>query len=259
MRDKETKKQIKPIKNVTSRRPVVVGVSSGGHTSPGFTWFGHCPVQTQLNRRLRMPLVPRPDDKKRGGVRGGRRVEMATAVRAAVWAIVLSLAVLSCAEAGADVAWNNSPIDDNNLGRVARGCSGRHCHAGVSGLDLWLSLQEVSEIDLWRKRCRLSRFYSQGGENQSREPRFPCRGKDTPVLSHRLQLTAVVTTAVVHMRVSFRSAAACSPGSIHKAGRTNSRGPRTTVRRGQRNFCLPSSEVYSSPFLALSAELDLQF
>jgi len=73
---------------------------------------------------------------------------MAAVLRAAVGVIPLSLALLSCAEAGADFDWNNAGIDDNNLGRVARRCAARLCHAGVSGLDLWISLLEVSVICL---------------------------------------------------------------------------------------------------------------
>ena len=39
--------------------------------------------------------------------------------------------------------WHNAGIGDNNLGRLARVCSSRHCQAGVDALDLWFSLKEV--------------------------------------------------------------------------------------------------------------------
>ena len=52
----------------------------------------------------------------------------------------------SCTAEKVDVTfdWNNDEIGDNNLGRLARACSARHCRAEVDALDLWLSLREVS-------------------------------------------------------------------------------------------------------------------
>lgn len=45
---------------------------------------------------------------------------------------------------GADVTADLAQApDDINLGRLARACSS-YCHAGVDGLDLWMSFREVS-------------------------------------------------------------------------------------------------------------------
>ncbi len=46
-------------------------------------------------------------------------------------------------------SWDSSPFDlesitDNNLGLLAKSCSEQFCHAGINGLDLWISLEEVS-------------------------------------------------------------------------------------------------------------------
>ncbi len=93
---------------------------------------------------------------------GGRRMTMTAAFRTAARAIVLSLAVLCrAAEAGATFDWNNVATDDNNLGRVARSCSARYCHVGVSGLDLWVSLQEVSATILGEREREAGLFARQ--------------------------------------------------------------------------------------------------
>lgn len=46
-------------------------------------------------------------------------------------------------------SWDSSPfnlqsVTENNLGLMAKACSQTYCHAGTSGLDLWVSLEEVS-------------------------------------------------------------------------------------------------------------------
>lgn len=46
-------------------------------------------------------------------------------------------------------SWDSSPfnlhtVSENNLGLMAKACSQTYCHAGTSGLDLWVSLEEVS-------------------------------------------------------------------------------------------------------------------
>lgn len=45
-------------------------------------------------------------------------------------------------------SWDSSPFNlqsvaENNLGLMARACSQTFCHAGITGLDLWVSLEEV--------------------------------------------------------------------------------------------------------------------
>ncbi|CBN76169.1 expressed unknown protein [Ectocarpus siliculosus] len=58
---------------------------------------------------------------------------------------------------GADLAgyststWDSSPfnlgsITDNNLGVLAKSCSDKFCRAGVDGLDLWVSFEEVCTV-----------------------------------------------------------------------------------------------------------------
>lgn len=46
-------------------------------------------------------------------------------------------------------SWDSSPfnlesVTDNNLGLMAKSCSEQFCHAGINGLDLWISFEEVS-------------------------------------------------------------------------------------------------------------------
>ncbi|CAN0446974.1 unnamed protein product [Ectocarpus sp. 8 AP-2014] len=65
---------------------------------------------------------------------------------------------------GADLAgysststWDSSPfnlgsITDNNLGLLAKSCSDKFCQAGVDGLDLWVSFEEVSKNKWLAKR-----------------------------------------------------------------------------------------------------------
>lgn len=48
--------------------------------------------------------------------------------------------------AGGDFDWDNGGISGNNLGMLGVACS-KFCHAGVSGLDLWLSFKDVSGRD----------------------------------------------------------------------------------------------------------------
>lgn len=48
-------------------------------------------------------------------------------------------------------SWDSSPfnlesVTDNNLGLTAKACAETYCRAGTNGLDLWVSLEEVS---LW--------------------------------------------------------------------------------------------------------------
>lgn len=45
-------------------------------------------------------------------------------------------------------SWDSSPfnlesVTDNNLGLMAKFCSEQFCHAGINGLDLWISFEEV--------------------------------------------------------------------------------------------------------------------
>lgn len=67
------------------------------------------------------------------------------------------VAVLGVVVLGGVEAANNSNDEDNNLGLMAKACAS-YCHSGVNGLDLWVSLEEVSEthkgwtIDLSRKK-----------------------------------------------------------------------------------------------------------
>ena len=47
-----------------------------------------------------------------------------------------------------ETSWDSSPfnldsITDNNLGLLAKSCAEQYCHAGINGLDLWISLEEV--------------------------------------------------------------------------------------------------------------------
>eukprot|EP00752_Nemacystus_decipiens_P001655 g1608.t1 len=47
--------------------------------------------------------------------------------------------------------WDSSPfnlesVTDNNLGLMAKACSEQFCHAGIDGLDLWVSLEEVCTV-----------------------------------------------------------------------------------------------------------------
>lgn len=44
--------------------------------------------------------------------------------------------------------WDSSPfnlesVTDNNLGLMAKSCAEQFCHAGIDGLDLWISFEEV--------------------------------------------------------------------------------------------------------------------
>lgn len=46
-------------------------------------------------------------------------------------------------------SWDSSPfhlesVTDNNLGLTAKACAETYCQAGTNGLDLWISLEEVS-------------------------------------------------------------------------------------------------------------------
>lgn len=45
-------------------------------------------------------------------------------------------------------------FDWNNLGKLAQACSSKHCQAGVTGLDFWVSLNEVRGHGVvpWSKR-----------------------------------------------------------------------------------------------------------
>lgn len=67
------------------------------------------------------------------------------------------VAVLAVVVLGGVEAAKNSDDDDNNLGLMAKACA-NYCHSGVNGLDLWVSLEEVSEthkgwtIDLSREK-----------------------------------------------------------------------------------------------------------
>lgn len=52
-----------------------------------------------------------------------------------------------------DTSWDSSPfnlesVTDNNLGLMAKACSEQFCHAGIDGLDLWISFEEVRSM-LW--------------------------------------------------------------------------------------------------------------
>lgn len=51
-------------------------------------------------------------------------------------------------------SWDSSPfnlesVTDNNLGLMAKSCSEQYCHAGINGLDLWISFEEVGAVDEW--------------------------------------------------------------------------------------------------------------
>lgn len=46
-------------------------------------------------------------------------------------------------------SWDSSPfhlekVTDNNLGLTCKSCSASYCSPGINGLDLWISLGEVS-------------------------------------------------------------------------------------------------------------------
>lgn len=55
------------------------------------------------------------------------------------------------APAGSAIQWHsslendNGEIGENGLGLLTRACARQYCHAGVQGLDLWLSLKEVGD------------------------------------------------------------------------------------------------------------------
>eukprot|EP00903_Cladosiphon_okamuranus_P018832 g17321.t1 len=49
-------------------------------------------------------------------------------------------------------SWDSSPfnlesVTDNNLGLMAKSCSEKFCHAGIDGLDLWISFEEVCTLN----------------------------------------------------------------------------------------------------------------
>lgn len=64
--------------------------------------------------------------------------------------LCLIVAFLSASTVGA----NNEAIGQNNLGLMAKACSSAYCSAGVDGLDLWISFEEVRSTTL---ECRESR------------------------------------------------------------------------------------------------------
>lgn len=50
-------------------------------------------------------------------------------------------------------SWDSSPfnlesVTDNNLGLTARACAQNFCRAGINGLDLWISMEEVRVCDV---------------------------------------------------------------------------------------------------------------
>jgi len=56
------------------------------------------------------------------------------------------------------LSWDSSPfnldsVTDNNLGLLAKSCSEQFCHAGINGLDLWISLEEVSSAGRIRRHA----------------------------------------------------------------------------------------------------------
>lgn len=61
---------------------------------------------------------------------------------AAIWCtLFVGLLLVSSASA----VEKNDNDDSNNLGLLTSACADNFCRNGVSGLDLWLSLEEVSE------------------------------------------------------------------------------------------------------------------
>lgn len=66
--------------------------------------------------------------------------------RSGLWFVLLALVLLICAQpavAGYQ-AGKNDNNDDNGLGLLAKTCAESFCRSGVQGLDLWISLEEVS-------------------------------------------------------------------------------------------------------------------
>lgn len=63
--------------------------------------------------------------------------------RAAIWCtLFVGLLLVSSVSAVA-----NDNDDSNNLGLLTSACADNFCRSGVSGLDLWLSLEEVSDMN----------------------------------------------------------------------------------------------------------------
>lgn len=116
----------------------------------------------------------RQTDRRRLGARMVRRRPARRSARAAVLVLASAAAAVAGAAsaaagavagggpghgppryAGADpdtdtytTSWDSSPfnlesVTDNNLGLVAKSCSEKFCHAGINGLDLWISFEEV--------------------------------------------------------------------------------------------------------------------
>lgn len=61
-----------------------------------------------------------------------------------LFVVLCCLAVLGLGVLGRVEAAKNDNDDDNNLGLMAKACA-NYCSSGVNGLDLWVSLEEVSE------------------------------------------------------------------------------------------------------------------
>ncbi|CAM9722031.1 unnamed protein product [Ectocarpus fasciculatus] len=95
-----------------------------------------------------------------------RAMHTAPFARWSAWPLLAFLLIASVAEAGVLVgnpqaganlagysssSWDSSPfnlgsITDNNLGVLAKSCSDKFCQAGVDGLDLWVSFEEVCTV-----------------------------------------------------------------------------------------------------------------
>lgn len=72
-------------------------------------------------------------------------VQGSLSYRSGLW-FVLLVVLLICAQPAAAgyQAGKNDNNDDNGLGLLAKTCAESFCRSGVQGLDLWISLEEVS-------------------------------------------------------------------------------------------------------------------
>ena len=59
--------------------------------------------------------------------------------------VLLLACCLSLLAPAAEAMAKNEGTESNNLGLLAQACASSYCGVGVTPLDLWLSLEEVSE------------------------------------------------------------------------------------------------------------------
>lgn len=73
-------------------------------------------------------------------------VQGSLSYRSGLWFVLLVVVLLVCAQPAAAgyQAGKNDNDDDNGLGLLAKTCAESFCRSGVQGLDLWISLEEVS-------------------------------------------------------------------------------------------------------------------